>query len=185
MMNKRIFSKVFTVWAMLAFTNAYGEGATSSKAVYLSGYTYNPDTYESLYVSGSSDHRFPDNNYVSVSGSSNGQYFYCFGNGSALVDTIDVAVHADKGSMQVDSTLLTCYDGTPPQTITMNCVTDGQYSDSYVSNGSSTWGGDSYFYHSNTNGNSAKCAITADQVNVDNGQSGGWMSNTQYVQKSK
>lgn len=184
-MNKKIFNTIITGCALLAVTTANGGGATSSKAVYLSGYTYNPNTYEYLSVYGSSDQRFPDNSYVSVSGFSNGQFFYCYGYGSALANAIDVSGKADQGSMQVDSTLLTCYDGTPPLTITMNCLADGQYSDSNVSNGSSTWSGVSYMYHSNSNSNSAKCAITADQVNVDNGQSGGWMSNTQYVQKSK
>ncbi len=182
-MNKKIFKQVFAICAMLAFTTAYGDGATSSKSVYLSGNTYNPDTYEYLSVYGSSDQRFPDNSYVSVSGFSNEQYFYCYGYGSVLANTIDVSASVSKGSMQVDSAQLTCYQGTPPQTITMTCSANGQYSDSYLANGSSTYDGVSYKYHSNSKSNSADCTLTTDQVNIDHGQSGGSMSRTQYVQK--
>ncbi|SDY86694.1 hypothetical protein SAMN05421755_105714 [Nitrosomonas sp. Nm33] len=183
-MNKKIFNKVFAVCAVFAFTTAYGGDTTSSKSVYLSGYTYNLATYEYLSVFGSSDQRFPDNSYVSVNGFSNEQFFYCYGYGSAFVNAIDVSTTVSKGSIQVDSTQLTCYQGTPPQTITMNCSEDEQYSDSYVANGSSTYNGVSYKYHSNSKSNSAKCTLTTDQVNIDYGQSGGWMSRTQYVQKS-
>lgn len=183
-MNNTIIKSIVIICALFTNMNAYGEGANSSKAESIFGGFYNYDTGDYIHVAGTSDHRFPDRSSVFLNGFMGGQYFYCYEGGAKIENLLDVSPNTSQGNLQMDTALLSCYEGTPPKTITLNCLADGQYSDSYVSNGSSMYYGTTYKYHAKTNDKSAQCAIVIDGIDFVYSDSLGSISHIQYVERA-
>ncbi len=185
-MNKIIKSTI-TILALLAVGTAYGEGADSSVELYISGGAArsNNDEYINVFF-----HKVPYsyggylNPYISIEGFINGEYFSCSRDGSTQptpVITVDLAPTASEASLQVNTSELGCW-GVVPLQITMNCVANGQYDSSFVSNGTIKTEGVMYKYHGNKKSKYANCTFTADQVSFNTNESqNGQLEYTQYI----
>ena len=172
-----------------------GVGADTSKSVIINGNFHNINGLSGvgLGVAGSLDHRFPDKSYLTVvSWSIYQPNFYCHGSGDTVADLVVVSPNASQGSLQVDISLLNCSSSPNailplPKTVTMNCLSNQHYSESYVSNGVTNYhyAGITYKYHSISNYSTAECTVMFDGVNLD--YNGGYadISHTQYVNKEK
>lgn len=185
-MNKIIKSTI-TVFALLAAVTAYGEGADSSVKLYITGGARsNNDEYINVLFQ-----RVPYsyggylNPAISIDGFIGGEYFSCSINGSTQplpVITVDMTTTASKASLQVNTSELNCWGGTAPLQITMNCVANNQYDNSFVSNGTIKTEGVMYKYHGNAKSKYADCTFTADQKSFNTSESQyGQLEYTQYV----
>jgi hypothetical protein len=123
----------------------------------------------------------PDSIGVNVSGFINGQAFNCYKYGSNVANVV-VARTLSEGSIQVDTSQLSCDGASLPSAITMHCIANGKHPESFVGNGSSTDAGfKKSIHHQNVNLSSADCTATADEVILDSSEEGN-LSHSQYVQ---
>lgn len=179
-----IFKYTFAVFALLASTTTYGEGAGSSKSVSVELEAFGNAGY--LRASAQNDQRFPENAYISISGwNSNGEYYQCSEYGSAVANMVDATPTASSGSIRVNTSQFYC-DGTPPIQIIMNCIANGKYTENFMSHISTTSNGMNSKYNGNKVYNWADCTGTVDQVEFNSSPYlMGYITHTQYVNTNK
>jgi hypothetical protein len=119
----------------------------------INGDTISAYAYE--YSTGSS--------YVRVNGYFNGDYFYCYAYG--ILGLLDVNPSAKSGILEVDTSALNCYYDPPPPTISVECVSNGEYSHQSTGNYQTKLGDGTFFKgHEVRKSEQADCTFTADSV---------------------
>jgi hypothetical protein len=174
---------VCTIFVSMA---AYGEGADSSNGATVYANFSNYDTGEYLFIQGSNDPRHPEGTGISASGFIGGQSFNCYKYDSTMANLVDVSPTASQGSLQVNTSLLDCSaNDAPPQTITINCLPDGQFLNFSVGNSSVTNEGISYKSHYKEHSASTQCTVMVDSENFGYTRGFSFIAYTQYVFKFK
>jgi hypothetical protein len=185
-MKSLIIKPIIIVLAIFTVMTAFGAGDDSSSGATIYANFSNYDTGEYIFVQGSNDLRHPEGTGVSVSGFIGGYSFNCYKYDSTMADVVDVSPTASQGTLQVNASLLDCNaNDVPPQTITMNCLADGQFDNFSVGNSSVTIEGVSYKNHFKEHSTSTQCKVMVDGKNFDSTTGFSFIAYTQYVFKFK
>jgi hypothetical protein len=129
------------------------------------------ETSEGDFIEASADDSV---GWVWVLGQVNGSFFICFADG--IFVEVDVIASAKRGTLEVDTGDLECWDDTPPELISAECIANGQFSEHQTGNGTRKYGdGTTEIWHDNLKAESADCTITADSVLFDQKNSDGYL----------